>query len=132
LCEDEDLATVGWVGHRLGITDKRSGEDGFSRDVGLGSERLAFKDGAVLNSCQCHAKICIMTLRTLMVKVAGSLETAVALRMLGVGITRCVFPSTVARQRACTRFFVIRPRNPADRMVEGLIICDNMMSGDRE
>lgn len=71
-----------------------------------------------------------MTQHTLMVKVAGSLETAVALRMLGVGMARCVFPSTVARQRACTRFFVIRPRNPADRMVEGLIICDNMMSGD--
>jgi hypothetical protein len=71
-----------------------------------------------------------MTLRTLMVKVAGSLETAVALRMLGVGMARCVFSSTVARQRACTRFFVIRPRNPADRMVEGLIICDHMMSGD--
>jgi hypothetical protein len=22
LCEDEDLATVGWVGHRFGVTDK--------------------------------------------------------------------------------------------------------------
>lgn len=52
LCEDEDLATVGWVGHRFGVTDKRSGKDGFSGDVGLGSERLAFEDGSVLNSCQ--------------------------------------------------------------------------------
>ena len=38
-----------------------------------------------------------MTVRTLIVKVAGSLETAVALRALGAGITRSVFDCTVAR-----------------------------------
>lgn len=68
--------------------------------------------------------------RTLMVKVAGSLEISVALRMLGVGIARSVFACTVARKRACTGFFVTRPRRPADRMAEGLNICDSMMSGD--
>lgn len=38
-----------------------------------------------------------MTVRTLMVKVAGSLDTAVALRALGEGITRSVLDCTVAR-----------------------------------
>lgn len=51
LCEDEDLATVGGVGHGLGVTDERGCEDGFTGNVRLGSERLAFEDGAVLVSC---------------------------------------------------------------------------------
>ena len=38
-----------------------------------------------------------MTVHTLMVKVAGSLETAVALRAPGEGIMRSVFDCTVAR-----------------------------------
>lgn len=72
----------------------------------------------------------VMTVRTLIVKVAGSLETAVALRVLGAGITRSVFDCTVARQRACTRFFVARPRRPADRTVEGLNSWEIMMMED--
>jgi hypothetical protein len=71
-----------------------------------------------------------VTVRTLMVKVAGSLETAVALRALGLGITRSVFDCTVARQRACTRFFDTRPRRPADRTVEGLKSWESMMGED--
>lgn len=51
LCEDEDLATVGGVGHRLGVADEGGREDGFTGNVRLGSERLAFEDGAVLVSC---------------------------------------------------------------------------------
>jgi hypothetical protein len=66
----------------------------------------------------------------LMVKVAGSFETDVALRLLGAGIARSVFGSTVARQRVWMRFFVTRPRRLADRSVEGLNICDNMVRGD--
>jgi hypothetical protein len=54
----------------------------------------------------------------------------VALRMLGVGIARSVLDATVARHRACRPFFVNRPRTLADLIVEGLNICDNMMSGD--
>jgi hypothetical protein len=63
-----------------------------------------------------------------MVKVAGSLEIDVALRMLGVGIARSVLDATVARERACRPFFVNRPRTLADLIVEGLTSCDNMMS----
>jgi hypothetical protein len=49
LCEDEDLATVGGVGHGLGVAHERGGEDGFTGDVGLGSEGLAFENRAVLD-----------------------------------------------------------------------------------
>jgi hypothetical protein len=73
---------------------------------------------------------CAMNIHTLMVKVAGSLETDVALRLLGAGMTRSVFGSTVARQRVWMRFLVTRPRRLADRSVEGLNICDNMVRGD--
>jgi hypothetical protein len=72
----------------------------------------------------------VLAERTLMVKVAGSLATDVALRMLGVGIARSVLDATVARHRACRPVFVNRPRTFADRIAEGLNICDNMMSGD--
>jgi hypothetical protein len=71
-----------------------------------------------------------MAERTLMVKVAGSLETDGALRLLGLGIARSVFDATVARHRACRPVFVNRPRTVADRIAEGLNICDNMMSAD--
>jgi hypothetical protein len=48
LGEDENLATVGGIGHRLGVSDERGGEDGLARDVGLGAERLAREDGSIL------------------------------------------------------------------------------------
>jgi hypothetical protein len=65
-----------------------------------------------------------------MVKVAGSLEMDVALRILGVGIARSVLEATVARERACGPFFVNRARTLADLIVEGLNSWDNMMRGD--
>jgi hypothetical protein len=71
-----------------------------------------------------------LKIHTLIVKVAGSLETFVDLRMLGVGIARSVLGSTVARQRVWMRFLVTRPRRLADRSVEGLNNCDNMMMRD--
>ena len=57
------------------------------------------------------------------------METDVERRLLGVGIARSVLAATVARHRACRPFFVNRPRTLADRMVDGLNICDNMMRG---
>lgn len=38
LGEDKDLATVGGVGHRLRVSDKRGCEDGFTGNVGLGTK----------------------------------------------------------------------------------------------
>ena len=41
LSEDENLATVGGIGHGLGVSNERGGEDGFARHVGFGTERLS-------------------------------------------------------------------------------------------
>jgi hypothetical protein len=48
LCEDKYLSAVGGVGHGFGISDEGGCEDGFSRDVGFGTERLAVEDGSIL------------------------------------------------------------------------------------
>jgi len=48
LSEDEDLASVGGVGHGLGVANKRGGEDGLTRDVGIGAESLALENRTVL------------------------------------------------------------------------------------
>jgi len=48
LGEDEDLAAVGRVGHRLGVSNEGGGEDCLARDVGLSTERLAGEDRAIL------------------------------------------------------------------------------------
>lgn len=50
LGEDKNLASVRGIGHRLGVTDKGGGEDGFTRDVGFGTKGLSGKDRSVLNS----------------------------------------------------------------------------------
>jgi hypothetical protein len=50
LGEDEDLSSVGGVGHGLGISNERGGEDGFTRNVGVGAESLALEDGTISNS----------------------------------------------------------------------------------
>jgi len=49
LSEDEDLASVGGVGHGLGVANKRGGEDGLTRDVGIGAESLALENRTVSN-----------------------------------------------------------------------------------
>lgn len=48
LGKDENLATVGGIGHRLWVSNKGGGEDGFAGDVGLGAERLASEDRPIL------------------------------------------------------------------------------------
>jgi hypothetical protein len=48
LGKDENLSTVGGVGHGLGVSNEGGGKDGFTRDVGLGTKRLSGEDGAVL------------------------------------------------------------------------------------
>lgn len=48
LGEDENLASVGRVGHGLGVSDEGGGEDGFARDVSVGSESLAVENGTIL------------------------------------------------------------------------------------
>jgi hypothetical protein len=50
LGEDEDLATVGRVGHGLGVPNQGCGKDGFSGDVGLCTKGHSFEDGAVLET----------------------------------------------------------------------------------
>lgn len=49
LGEDENLTTVGGVGHGLGVANERGGEDGFAGDVGVGTKGTAGKDGTVAN-----------------------------------------------------------------------------------
>lgn len=50
LGEDQNLATVGGIGQRLGVSDQRSGEDGLAGDVGASTERLAGEHGTITNS----------------------------------------------------------------------------------
>jgi hypothetical protein len=80
LGEDKDLATVGGVGHGLGISDERGGEDGFTRDVGLGTKGLSGEDGAVLYRGERHLAIATPNMHTLIVKVALSVEISVGFR----------------------------------------------------
>jgi hypothetical protein len=49
LSEDENLSTIGWVGHRFRVPDERGGEDSFAGDVGFCAERLARENGAILS-----------------------------------------------------------------------------------
>lgn len=48
LSEDEDLATVGRIGHGLWVPDQGGGEDGLSRDVGVGTESSSVEHWAIL------------------------------------------------------------------------------------
>lgn len=48
LSEDQDLATVGRVGHGLWITDQGGSEDGLSGDVGVGTEGCSVEHWAIL------------------------------------------------------------------------------------
>jgi hypothetical protein len=50
LGEDENLSTVGGVGHGLGVPNEGCGEDGLAGDICFGTKRFAFKDGAVLQA----------------------------------------------------------------------------------
>ena len=48
LGEDQNLASVGGIGHGLGIADQGGGEDGFAGYVVVGAEGLAMEDGTIL------------------------------------------------------------------------------------
>lgn len=48
LGEDKNLTTVGRVRHRLWVTNEGSGENGFTRDVRLGTERFPVEDRSIL------------------------------------------------------------------------------------
>lgn len=48
LGENEDLTTVGGIGHGFGVSDERRGEDSFTGDVGFGTKRLSGEDGSIL------------------------------------------------------------------------------------
>lgn len=50
LGEDQDLTTIGRICQGFWISDKRSGEDSFAGDIGLGSERLAIENWAILDT----------------------------------------------------------------------------------
>jgi hypothetical protein len=49
LGEDENLASVGGVGHGLGVSNEGGGEDGFTRNVGVGTESLTLENGTISN-----------------------------------------------------------------------------------
>ena len=89
LCEDENLTAVGGIGHRLGVSDERGGEDSFARDVGFGAERLSGKDWSILSGGeQCAIQFSTYA-RTLIVNVALSVEMGVDFRA-GAGTIRGV------------------------------------------
>ena len=48
LCEDENLATIRWVGQWFWVTNQRSGEYGFTGNVQFGPERLAAEYWSIL------------------------------------------------------------------------------------
>lgn len=48
LGEDEDLTSVGGVGHRLRVANEGSREDSLARDVGVGTEGHTLEDGTIL------------------------------------------------------------------------------------
>lgn len=48
LGEDQDLATVGGIGHRLGVANQGGGKDGLTRDVRVGTEGSSVEDGTIL------------------------------------------------------------------------------------
>jgi hypothetical protein len=62
LGEDENLATVRGVRHGLGIADKRRGKDSFARNVSIGAEGFASKDGTILFDIYVSTCICYMCL----------------------------------------------------------------------
>ena len=69
-------------------------------------------------------------MRTLIVKVALSVEISVGLRW-GEGILRSVLDWTVASERTWTRFFVTCPRTLTDRIADGLKTCESILAGGR-
>jgi hypothetical protein len=102
LSEDKDLSTIRGVGHRLRVSHKRSREDCLTRNVGLGTERLAMENRPILdrkNSAK-NSHTSPITSPTLIVNVARSCEMGVALGRIA-GMERPALPSTVARNRAC-------------------------------
>lgn len=119
LCEDENLATVGWVTEGFGVADKGGGEDGLPRDVGTRAEGLAVKDRTILEgvSMRGWAKVdqwpsrrtstsywptkVKQERRTLMVKVARSWLTGVLFSLSDCGICLPALPVTVARRLTC-------------------------------
>lgn len=50
LREDENLTSVGRVGHGLGVTDKGGSEDGLSTNIGIGTKGLALENGTILEA----------------------------------------------------------------------------------
>lgn len=124
LREDKNLSTVGGVGHGLGVANEGRGEDGLARHVDLGTERLALEDRTVLLRVSCESNGVQRDKRTLMVKVARSLQTGVA-RRAGAGTMRGVFCCTVAMKRtwdldSCPR---------TDRPAEGLRMWESILGG---
>lgn len=96
LGEDQDLATVGGVGHRLRIANQGSGEDSFARDVGVGAEGTPGEDGAVLNIMRLvMLGRCVAKLRTLIVKVASRFLTGAVARGRETGIFLPRLPALV-------------------------------------
>lgn len=97
LSEDENLATVGRIGHGLRVADEGRGEDGLARDVGVGAEGSSVEDRTVLvGQIVSSAEGCYRTSsRTRIVKVASRFSTgAVALALwLGAGISLPLLPA---------------------------------------
>lgn len=92
LGKDQDLTSVGRVGHGLGVANEGRSEDGFARDISIGAEGFALKYRAILHTVSVPRPSDFYRLLTLMVKVAG-VESTLAVPDLGwVGISLPLLP----------------------------------------
>ena len=108
LGEDENLTAVRGIGHRLGVTNKGGGEDGFTRDVGVGTKGGTLENGAILyKKTSVLAKegllnMRVVCVRTLMVKVASAPVAAAVVRGSRAGMFLPLLPVTAALVRLRT------------------------------
>lgn len=98
LGEDQNLAAVGGVGHGLGVSHERGGEDSLAGDVGVCSEGSAREDWTILlcmvSPPLIHSDVSVdrRRLRTRMVKVASRFATGAVARVWLKGILRPLLP----------------------------------------
>lgn len=122
LGEDEDLPTVRWVGHGLGIADQRGSEDGFTGDVGIGTKSLALEDRAVLSGGELALLRAVRQQKlTRMVKVAGIEATGAVAVLARAGIFLPALPVERASVAKSRTWFKVRGRAAAAKAA-GLVM----------
>lgn len=100
LGEDENLSSVGGVGHGLGVSNERGSEDSFTRDVGVGAESLALENGTILLNRQLGTgRESSLKERTRIVRVAGREAAGAVARTAEKGIALPLLPATAFSER---------------------------------